>query len=174
MSPVTPTDAAPDIETRVADFAGSEMFRRLFREGMDLVEETASYLDGPGREDAKRLGRTGALSYAADSMALTTQLMQCASWLLTQRAVSEGDMKPGEAAEQRYRITPSNLKAGAWPAGDDPCPPRLGDLALRARTLHDRLSRLDRTLFEPETETARPPANPVAGQLDRLNQAFGG
>ncbi|MFP4518905.1 MAG: DUF1465 family protein [Oceanicaulis sp.] len=174
MSPVTPQHGAPDIETRVADFAGSEMFRRLFREGMDLVEETASYLDGPGRDDAKRLGRSGALSYAADSMALTTQLMQCASWLLTQRAVSEGDMKPSEAAEQRYRLTPSKLKDGVWPAGDDPCPPRLGDLALRARTLHERLSRLDRSLFEPESETARPPSNPVAGQLDRLNQAFGG
>ena len=174
MSPVTPTQGAPDIEARVADFAGSEMFRRLFREGMDLVEETASYLDGPGREDAKRLGRTGALSYAADSMALTTQLMQCASWLLTQRAVSEGDMKPTEAAEQRYRLTPSTLKQGAWPASDDPCPPRLGDLALRTRTLHERLSRLDRSLFEAETETARPVENPVAGQLDRLNQAFGG
>jgi regulator of CtrA degradation len=62
MSPVNPIKGTPDIETRVADFAGSEMFRRLFREGMDLVEETATYLDGPGRDDAKRLGRTGALS----------------------------------------------------------------------------------------------------------------
>jgi regulator of CtrA degradation len=41
---------------RVADFAGSEMFQRLFKEGMELVEETASYLDGPGRDDAKRWG----------------------------------------------------------------------------------------------------------------------
>lgn len=174
MSPVNPIKGTLSIETRVADFAGSEMFRRLFREGMDLVEETASYLDGPGRDDAKRLGRSGALSYAADSMALTTQLMQCASWLLTQRAVSEGDMKPGEAAEARYRLTAPKLKDAVWPAGDDPCPPRLGDLALRARTLHERLSRLDRSLFEAETESARPPENPVAGQLDRLNQAFGG
>jgi hypothetical protein len=45
-------------------------------------------------------------------MALTTQLMQCASWLLTQRAVSEGDMKPGEAAEERYRMTPVQAQAG--------------------------------------------------------------
>ncbi|XBQ17293.1 MAG: DUF1465 family protein [Oceanicaulis sp.] len=172
---MTPVDAksSADVKARVADFAASEMFRRLFREGMDLVEETASYLDGPGREDAKRLGRTGALSYAADSMALTTQLMQCASWLLTQRAVAEGDMSPAEAAEQRYRLTPSKLKDASWPAGDDPCPPRLGDLALRARTLHERLSRLDRSLFEAAELQADTAPNPVASQLDRLNQAFG-
>ncbi|MCR9129738.1 MAG: DUF1465 family protein [Alphaproteobacteria bacterium] len=172
---MTPVDAGSrqSAASRAADFAASDMFARLFREGMDLVEETASYLDGPGREDAKRLGRTGALSYAAESMALTTQLMQCASWLLTQRAVSEGDMAPAEAAEQRYRLTPSRLKEAEWPAGDDPCPPRLADLTVRARALHERLSRLDRSIFEGEGAPA-PEGNPVADQLNKLNAAFGG
>ena len=30
----------------VQDFARSELFERTFQEGMDLVEETAGYLDG--------------------------------------------------------------------------------------------------------------------------------
>jgi hypothetical protein len=30
-------------------FVASEGFKLLFREGMTLVEETAAYLDGPGR-----------------------------------------------------------------------------------------------------------------------------
>lgn len=170
MSPVD-TERGPGVESRVSEFAASELFRRLFRDGMELVEETASYLDGAGREDAKRLGRSGALAYASESMSLTTQLMQCASWLLTQRAVAEGDMNPVEAAEQRYRLTPSRQKDALWPAGDDPCPPRLGDLALRASTLHERLSRLDRSLFDGDAAPAAP--NPVAGQMSRLNAAFG-
>ena len=172
---MTPVDAGSrqSAALRTADFAASDMFARLFREGMDLVEETAGYLDGPGREDAKRLGRTGALSYAGESMQLTTQLMQCASWLLTQRAVAEGDMDPAEAAEQRYRLTPSRLKEAQWPAGDDPCPPRLSDLTVRARALHERLSRLDRSIFEGDGAAA-PDSNPVANQLSKLNQAFGG
>lgn len=172
---MTPVDAGArqNAAGRTADFAASDMFKRLFREGMDLVEETASYLDGPGRDDAKRLGRSGALSYAAESMQLTTQLMQCASWLLTQRAVAEGDMAPDEAAEQRYRLTPSRLREAQWPAGDDPCPPRLGDLTVRAKAMHERLSRLDRSIFEGEGAPAAE-ANPVASQLSKLNQAFGG
>jgi hypothetical protein len=32
----------------VQDFASSELFDRTFQEGMELVEETASYLDGAG------------------------------------------------------------------------------------------------------------------------------
>ena len=173
MTPIDNLPTQKDIPTRLADFAGSEVFSRLFREGMDLVEETANYLDGPGREDAKRLGRTGALSYAADSMALTTQLMQCASWLLTQRAVAEGDMDASEAAEQRYRLTPSKLKAGNWPADDDQCPPRLADMVVRAKSLHERLMRIDQSLFEDDQEKERDPVNPVANQLDALNKAFG-
>ena len=31
--------------------AASAAFKTLFREGMSLVEDTAAYLDGPGREN---------------------------------------------------------------------------------------------------------------------------
>lgn len=157
---------------RVADFAASEHFSRLFREGMDLVEETASYLDGPGREDAKRLGRSGALAYAAESMTLTTQLMQSASWLLTQRAVSEGEMTPFEAAGEKYRLGgKSHPREGMWPAGDDPCPPRLADLVARSQGLHERLKRLDENLFR-EVPGGAPGQNPLAGQWSALESAF--
>ena len=47
---------------RVTEFAGSEMFDRLFKEGMSLVEEAASYLDGPGRVDSRKLNRELALA----------------------------------------------------------------------------------------------------------------
>src|SRR5580698_5636688 len=88
----------------VQDFASSELFDRTFQEGMELVEETASYLDGAGRQDSKMLSRSAALAYAGESMRLTTRLMQVASWLLVQRAVREGDMNPVEACQDRYRL----------------------------------------------------------------------
>ena len=37
----------------IQDFARSELFERTFQEGMDLVEETAGYLDGSGRQESK-------------------------------------------------------------------------------------------------------------------------
>src|SRR3990167_8068920 len=86
-------------------FVQSEVFARTFREGMSLVEETANYLDGEGREASKSLSRSAALSYAGASMRLTTQLMQIASWLLVLRAVREGDMAVNEAAESKYRLS---------------------------------------------------------------------
>ena len=83
--------------------AASGLFKTLFRDGMALVEETAAYLDGAGRDDAKILPRMAALAYASESMRLTTRLMQIASWLLLQRAVNEGEMSQVEAASDKRR-----------------------------------------------------------------------
>ena len=51
----------------------SAAFGTLFREGMDLVEETAAYLDGDGRNEAKTLERAVGLTYATEGMRLTTR-----------------------------------------------------------------------------------------------------
>jgi len=47
----------PQAEERLLEFTRSELFAKTFREGMDMVEETAAYLDGPGRQDSKKLKR---------------------------------------------------------------------------------------------------------------------
>ena len=71
-----------------AKFARSDQFKTVFREGMALVEAAATYLDGDGRKEARKLRPPHSLAYATESMRLTTRLMQLASWLLIRRAVS--------------------------------------------------------------------------------------
>src|SRR6201987_1780339 len=83
--------------------ASSQVFAILFRDGMALVEETASYLDGVGRTESKRLERSAALVYATESMRLTTRLMQLASWLLLHRAVKEGEMTLAQASKENAK-----------------------------------------------------------------------
>ena len=84
--------------------ASSQAFADLFRDGMALVEETAAYLDGPGRQESKKLSRNGALAYATESMRLTTRLMQLASWLLLHRAVKEGEMSLAQANKEKAKV----------------------------------------------------------------------
>jgi len=160
--------ARDDWKRRVVEFAGSEMFDRLFREGMSLVEEAASYLDGPGRTDSRKLNRELALIYAAESMEVTTRLMQAASWLVVQRAVREKDMKVEEAGDEKYRI--------AKPGEPHPCdravmPAPLMALVDRSRALYERVWRFDAALY---TESAQPTENPVMRQIDRLRAAAEG
>lgn len=153
--------------TVVRDFARSELFDRIFREGMELVEETASYLDGDGRRESKLLSRAAALAYASESMTLTTRLMQVASWLLVQRAVREGDMTPEAACEPRYRL--NERKIAAEPSSPE-LPIALVEYVVRADKLYDRALHLDRKMFldAPEDEAV----NPVQSQLDMLAAAF--
>jgi len=156
--------------TVIRDFARSELFERTFHEGMELVEETAAYLDGAGRQESKLLSRDGALAYAAESMRLTTRLMQVASWLLVQRAVREGDMAPAAACEERYRLNEDTGESADDP-GRRELPRGLLTLGDRAERLYDRVRHLDRRMYvEVEAQAA---ANPVRGHLDRLKDAFG-
>ncbi len=107
---------------------------------MELVEETASYLDGVGRQDSKMLSRSAALAYAGESMRLTTRLMQVASWLLVQRAVREGDMNPVEACQDRYRLADPTEER---PTPSDDLPAGLLQLLDRSGRLYERVLHLD-------------------------------
>jgi regulator of CtrA degradation len=154
----------------IQDFARSELFQRTFQEGMDLVEETAGYLDGAGRQASKLLSRNAALAYAAESMRLTTRLMQVASWLLVQRAVREGDMPPDAACEDRYRLAGEDV-CRATGADAESLPSALQVLLDRSERLYERVRHLDRRMYiENEADEA---PHPVLSQHDRLKTAFG-
>jgi regulator of CtrA degradation len=148
----------------------SAAFGTLFREGMDLVEETAAYLDGDGRAEAKALERSVSLIYATESMRLTTRLMQLASWLLLHRAVKEGEMTLTQANREKTKVKLS----AADPGPEDiiaKLPRQLQDLIARSMSLQSKVRRLDISIHAPSTERA-PIGNPLVPQLNRLKAAF--
>ena len=150
--------------------ASSQAFAALFRDGMKLVEETASYLDGPGRKDSKKLDRSAALCYATESMRLTTRLMQLASWLLLHRAVNEGEMSLAQANKEKTKV---KLAAGE-PVDENAIktlPQQLQALIERAQKLHDAVRRLDATIHAPVPEEL-PTGNPLERQIGLLRAAF--
>lgn len=176
MVDIDPADIAPSRTGVVLDFARSELFERTFADGMELVEDAASYLDGSGRQESRLLSRSAALTYAGESMRLTTRLMKLASWLLVQRAVREGNMTAKEACEPRYRLTEDEDLRGATPDSErDPLlaelPPGLLDLSERSERLYTRIMHLDRRMYVEAAEGERP--HPVMAQMDRLREAFG-
>ncbi|MEM6414741.1 MAG: DUF1465 family protein [Pseudomonadota bacterium] len=137
-------------ESGTSQFVRSELFARTFREGMSLVENTANYLDGEGRDASKELSRHGALAYAGASMRLTTQLMQIASWLLVLRAVREGDIDANEALEPKYRLP--QKERGRPDKLEGELPNELTTLIDTTEQLYDRIGRLDADLFGAQDE----------------------
>jgi regulator of CtrA degradation len=150
--------------------ASSQAFSGLFRDGMALVEETASYLDGPGRQESKKLDRGAALAYATESMRLTTRLMQLASWLLLHRAVKEGEMSLAQASREKAKV-----KLTAADNDDNNyrvLPERLRNLIDRSRHLQSAIRRLDATMHSRPDATQVRAANPVGRQMGLLKAAF--
>src|SRR2546430_16433384 len=149
--------------------AASQAFADLFRDGMSLVEQTAAYLDGRGRQESKKLSRNAALAYATESMRLTTRLMQLASWLLLHRAVKEGEMTLAQANKEKAKVKlvgaehndEQNIKL---------LPERLRALIERSKALQRTVSRLDATMHATASRADR--ANPVERQIDLLKAAF--
>ena len=163
-----PSPAIPFIHR----LASSGAFKDLFREGMTLVEEAASYLDGPGREQSRVLPRPAALAYSTESMRLTTRLMQVASWLLLQRAVNEGELTSSEAQAERVRVKLSREEYGYRPEIFEQLPPTLRSLSQRSMRIQERVMHLDQSLVVAHSRLPIKAQSEVASQVERLRAAF--
>jgi len=154
----------------------SQSFKPLYNEGMGLVEETAEYLDGEGRAAAKTLSRVAAGLYAAESMRLTTRLMQLASWLLLQRAANSGEMTREQVAAEKVkvRLDTASLHEGA--PGWSELPEAFRSLVERSLRLEALVRRMDEEIYGSADDHARDeqfPGNPVSDQINLLQTAFG-
>jgi regulator of CtrA degradation len=150
--------------------ASSQSFAALFRDGMALVDDTASYLDGSGRLESKKLERSAGLVYATESLRLTNRLMHLASWLLLHRAVKEGEITLAQAHKEKSKVS-----LAACQPGDSKSlallPDKLQELIARSGKLQIEIRRLDSTMHAvaaPKIATD----NPVERQLGLLKAAF--
>jgi regulator of CtrA degradation len=152
--------------------ATSDAFKTLFKEGMGLVEQSAAYLDGPGRIEAKGLPRLEALAYASESMRLTTRLMQLASWLLLQRAVNEGELSPAQAAAEKHRVKLSPQELASSTETFNKLPAALRDLCRHSLRVQSRILHLDDLLYQGKSTRAAPATTHVHAQIEALSRAF--
>ncbi|MGI9383755.1 MAG: DUF1465 family protein [Methyloligellaceae bacterium] len=153
-------------------YAESEQFKIVFREGMALVEETAAYLDGDGRREAKALAPPTSLAYATESMRLTTRLMQLASWLLIRRAVNEGELTPQQAIDEGHKVKLKPVGNPARAVGYSELPERLRVLIESSHRMHERIIKLDALIRTEQAEQTPAGANPLGAQMARLKATF--
>ena len=155
----------------------SDSFKPLYNEGMSLVEHAAGYLDGPGRAEARKLSRMAATLYAAESMRLTTRLMQIASWLLLQRAANSGEMTRDQVATEKTKVRLDTASAPDNTEGWDELPDAFLSLIRQSLSLQNLVRRMDEEIYGAEASGRDRPqgrrSNPVSDQISLLNTAFG-
>ena len=154
----------------------SDSFKPLYNEGMSLVERTAEYLDGPGRAEARKLSRAAATLYSAESMRLTTRLMQIASWLLLQRAGNSGEMTRDQVAAEKSKVRLDTASAPEHAKGWDELPEGFLALVRQSLSLQNLVRRMDEEIYasKPSGQDGPSPrrGNPVSDQISLLNTAF--
>jgi regulator of CtrA degradation len=168
----SPTGFSAEMISFGARFAASDQFDSIYKEGMALVERTAAYLDGPGRKEAKSLQAPLTLTYATESMRLTTRLLELASWLMLHRALKDGEIDQQQASTRRQRVKLAPIGRSAHVKGFTELPAGLRDLVELSFSLNDRITRLDTAILSG-AEPAAPTANTVVSQFERLEAAFG-
>ncbi len=151
----------------------SSSFSALYGQGMGLIEEVASYLDGDGRKQSRAMSRETSLLYASESMRLTTRLMQLASWLLLQRAVQEGELSAdsarGEKAKVKFSATPSQRGGPGW----SELPAAFVDYIHKGDRLFDRVMKFDALDRGEMAQNVKTGDDDIADQLAKLRAAFG-
>jgi regulator of CtrA degradation len=153
----------------------AQQFDALFKDGMALVERTATYLDGKGRAESKGLPPAITVLYATESMRLTARLLDVASWLLIRRALREGEISESEARSKRQRLKLQTLGRPSHTRGFDELPETLRTLIVESFDMLARIVQLDRAATQPlpiGDGTTAAPLNPVGAQVVRLRDAF--
>ena len=153
----------------------SQRFKPLYDEGMGLVERAAEYLDGEGRAEAKKMSRIAATLYAAESMRLTTRLMQVASWLLLQRAANSGEMSREQVAAEKAKVRLDTASAHENAPGWPELPAGFKEIVTRSLSLQAVVRRMDGEIYgdgEAESTGRHGAGNPVSDQITLLNTVF--
>lgn len=136
----------------------------LYVDAMVLADEARGYFDEAGRIDRDRLDPITRVAFSCESLRVTTRLMHIIAWILTQRAVTAGELSADEALDPARRL-------GTAVASD---PSVVAQLPRAARQLVDASNDLYRRVARIDAAQAadEPPASPARSMQRRLAGAF--
>src|SRR5919112_5911744 len=95
----------PPLEVRIT----SRLIDSLYTEAMLLADEARSYFDDAGRDERDMLDPFVRVSFACESLKVTTRIMHIVAWLLTQRAIESGEIAYREGRRPERRLGNAQL-----------------------------------------------------------------
>ena len=121
----------------------TEFFGRTYGEAMTLLVEARDYLAYREPIERQALLPPVRLRMSCETMRLTARLTQIMGWLLSQRAVYEGELTPEGALDGQGELAAIEVCMDEDMAGTAALPQRLRQLLDRSRRLFIRVARLD-------------------------------
>jgi regulator of CtrA degradation len=127
-------------------------FDRTYAEALALTRAARDYIATQAPSDKAALDPDTRLVASCEEMRVTARLTQVMAWLMTQRAVHDGDLTREDAATEAYRLGARETCLAEPALPTEALPDRLADLLRQSRDLYGRIERLDRNL-----DAAAPP-----------------
>ena len=134
----------------------------LYTEAMLLADEARSYFDDAGRDDRGLLEPFIRVSFACESLKVTTRIMHIVAWLLTQRAIETGEIAGREGRRPERRLGHAQESD---PAVVEKLPASAQRLIEASSDLYARIKRIDEGVVTDEV--AASPARALMGRLER-------
>jgi len=141
----------------------------LYVEAMVLADEARSFFDYRAEEERAVLGQFERVEFACESLKVTTRLMHVIAWLLTQRAILNGELEEAARLEERFRLGEA-AETEAAIANRFSFDMKM--LIVASEDLHDRVSRLEQQLVGRVRGAPGLGLSPARDLLTRLERAF--
>jgi regulator of CtrA degradation len=159
---MTDSNEGMDAETRITP----RLIDSFYTEAMLLADEARSYFDDAGHKDRDQLDPFTRVTFACESLKVTTRVMHIVAWLLTQRAIESGEIQYAEGRRPERRL-------GNAQDSDPETVARLPAAAQRlvsaSTDLYLRVKRLD-----DGNVTSEPPQSPARALMGRLERGLSG
>lgn len=130
-------------------------YNKTFDETVSLLEETRDYVACGARTERRLWREADGIRMSAELMRVTARLTQVMAWLLVQKAIHAGELRPTEGARGPNRLSGRKVCLDTRMQGDRHIPPVLNNLLDRSYRLYVRVSRLDEMVARAvEADTA--------------------
>ena len=127
----------------IMDSRPTAFFGKTYDEALSLLEEARGYLSMLEPLERRHLEVSERLKLCTETTRMTARLTQVMAWLLTQRAVYEGEMTQHQALIDTVTLADVDVCMERAESGWEGLPLRLVGLLDRSQRLYLRVARLD-------------------------------
>jgi regulator of CtrA degradation len=125
------------------DSRPTAFFGKTYDEALSLLEDARGYLSVLEPLERRHLEVSEQLKLCTETTRMTARLTQVMAWLLTQRAVYEGEMTQHQALIDTVTLADVDVCMERAESGWEGLPLRLVGLLDRSQRLYLRVARLD-------------------------------
>jgi regulator of CtrA degradation len=141
----------------------------LYMDAIVLADEARFFFDQQGETQRIELSELERVDFACESLKVTTRIMHVIAWLLTQRAISYGELSEAVRLEEKHRL---GAAARTTTMLRETFKADMAMLIIASEDLYDRTARLEQQLLDRASQGDMVPLSPARDLLNRLERSL--